>query len=54
MESVYRDFAYKNYLEISASNKKTLKKLLGDSKKLSTSEAKLKIVDFVNKNLKVR
>ena len=52
MESVYRDFAHKNYLEISASNKKTLKKLLGDSKKLSTSEAKLKIVDFVNKNLK--
>ena len=31
---------------------KTLKKILGDSKALSTSEAKLKIVEFMNKNLK--
>ena len=52
MESVYRDFVHKNYLDISASNKKTLKKILGDSKALSTSEAKLKIVEFMNKNLK--
>ena len=51
-ESVYRDFVHKNYLSISDSNKKTLKKLLGDSKTLSTSEAKLKISDFVSKNLK--
>lgn len=52
MESVYRDFVHKNYLDISAANKKTLKKILGDSKALSTSEAKLKIVEFLNKNLK--
>ena len=52
MESVYRDFVHKNYLDISAANKKTLKKILGDSKALSTSEAKLKIVEFMNKNLK--
>lgn len=51
-ESVYREFVHKNYLRISDSNKKTLKKLLGDSKTLSTSEAKLKISDFVSKNLK--
>ena len=51
-ESVYRDFVHKNYLSISDSNKKTLKKLLGDSKTLSTSEAKLKISDFISKNLK--
>ena len=51
-ESVYRDFVHKNYLSISDSNKKMLKKLLGDGKTLSTSEAKLKISDFVSKNLK--
>ena len=51
-ESVYRDFVHKNYLSISDSNKKMLKKLLGDGKALSTSEAKLKILDFVSKNLK--
>ena len=51
-ESVYRDFVHKNYLSISDSNKKMLKKLLGDGKNLSTSEAKLKISDFVSKNLK--
>ena len=51
-ESVYRDFVHKNYLSISDSNKKMLKKLLGDGKALSTSEAKLKISDFVSKNLK--
>ena len=51
-ESVYRDFVHKNYLSISDSNKKMLKKLLGDGKTLSTSEAKLKILDFVSKNLK--
>ena len=51
-ESVYRDFVHKNYLSVSDSNKKMLKKLLGDGKNLSTSEAKLKISDFVSKNLK--
>lgn len=51
-ESIYRDFVHKNYLSISDSNKKMLKKLLGDGKALSTSEAKLKISDFVSKNLK--
>lgn len=51
-ESIYRDFVHKNYLSISDSNKKMLKKLLGDGKTLSTSEAKLKILDFVSKNLK--
>ena len=51
-ESVYRDFVHKNYLSISDSNKKMLKKLLGDGKNLSTSEVKLKISDFVSKNLK--